>query len=411
MSLAARDRAVLWHPYTQMLTAAPPLAIARGEGVWLYTEDGRRILDGISSWWVNIHGHSHPKLNAALAAQARELEHVIFAGCTHRPAVELGERLIEILPKGLARVFYSDNGSTAVEVALKLAIQYWRNLGQPNRGKFITLHNAYHGDTVGAMSASEDSVFTRAFSTLLFSVDRVQGLEEMEQRLRDEAGSVAAVLIEPMLQGAGGMIVWPAEFVAGVRGLCDRYNTLLIADEVLTGFGRTGKMFACEHAGITPDIVCLSKALTAGYLPLGVTATTSSIYDAFLSDERAKTFFHGHSFTANPLACAVALVSLELFRDEAVLAKVSRLEQQLRAGFEPLRALGDVRVIGGVAAVELASDKPGYLDQVGPRLAAAFLERGLLLRPLGNVVYFMPPYCITEAETAWALEQIAGVLL
>jgi adenosylmethionine-8-amino-7-oxononanoate aminotransferase len=356
---------------------------------------------------VNIHGHSHPKLNAALAAQAREMEHVVFAGCTHRPAVELAERLIEILPKGLARVFYSDNGSTAVEVALKMAIQYWRNRGEPERRTFVTLRNAYHGDTVGAMSASEDSVFTRAFEPMLFPVERVGSLEELETSLREPA---IAVLIEPMLQGAGGMIVWPAEFVAGVRRLCDKYKTLLIADEVLTGFGRTGKMFACEHAGITPDIVCLSKGLTAGYLPLGVTATTGSVYDAFLSDDRAKTFFHGHSYTANPLACAVARASLDLFRDEPVLASISRLEQQLRDGFGPLKALGDVRVIGGVAAVELASGKPGYLDQIGPRLAAAFLERGLLLRPLGNVAYFMPPYCITESETAWALDQIAAVL-
>ena len=408
MSLTDRDKAVLWHPYTQALTAPAPIPIERAEGVWLYTEDGRGILDGISSWWVNIHGHSHPKLNAALAKQAGELEHVVFAGCTHRPAVELAERLLEILPAGLARVFYSDNGSTAVEVALKLAIQYWINRGEPQRKTIVTLHNAYHGDTVGAMSASEDSVFTRAFSNLLFPVERVRDLEEMERCL--QAHSAAAVLIEPMLQGAGGMIVWPVEFVAGVRRLCDRYGTLMIADEVLTGFGRTGKMFACEHAAIAPDIICLSKALTAGYLPLGVTATTTAVYDAFLSDDRSKTFFHGHSYTANPLACAVALASLDLFREEATLARVTRLEQQLRAGFEPLRTLGDVRVIGGVAAVELTSNKPGYLDQIGPRLAAAFLARGLLLRPLGNVVYFMPPYCISESETAWALEQIAAVL-
>ncbi len=404
MSLSDRDRAVLWHPYTQMRTAPAPLPIVRGEGVYLYTEDGRRILDGISSWWVNIHGHAHPKLNAALAAQARELEHVVFAGCTHRPAVELAERLLEILPQGMARIFYSDNGSTAVEVALKMAIQYWRNHGEPERRTFVALHNAYHGDTIGAMSASEDSVFTRAFQPLLFPVERVGNLEELETSLRE---SVAAVIIEPMLQGAGGMIVWPAEFVADVRRLCDRYGTLLIADEVLTGFGRTGKMFACEHAAVTPDIMCLSKALTAGYLPLSVTATTSAIYDGFLSEDRSKTFFHGHSFTANPLACAVALASLDLFRDEAVLANVARLERQLRAGFEPFRALGDVRVIGGVGAVELAGK--GYLDELGPRLAAAFLERGLLLRPLGNVVYFMPPYCISESETEWALEQITNV--
>jgi len=408
VSLTDRDKAVLWHPYTQALTAPAPIPIVRAEGVWLYTEDGRRILDGISSWWVNIHGHSHPKLNAALAKQAGELEHVVFAGCTHRPAVELAERLLEILPAGLARVFYSDNGSTAVEVALKLAIQYWINRGEPQRKTIVTLHNAYHGDTVGAMSASEDSVFTRAFSNLLFPVERVTGLEGMEQCLQTH--SVAAVMIEPMLQGAGGMIVWPAEFVAGVRRLCDRYDTLMIADEVLTGFGRTGKMFACEHAAIAPDIICLSKGLTAGYLPLGVTATTTSVYDAFLSDDRSKTFFHGHSYTANPLACAVAIASLDLFREEATLAKVTRLEQQLRAGFEALRSVGDVRTIGGVAAVELTSNKPGYLDQIGPRLAATFLARGLLLRPLGNVVYFMPPYCISESETAWALDQIAAVL-
>jgi len=411
VSLADRDRAVVWHPYTQMLAAPAPIAVARAEGVWLCTEDGRRILDGISSWWVNIHGHSHPKLNAALAAQARELEHVVFAGCTHRPAVELAERLVALLPQGLARVFYSDNGSTAVEVALKLAVQYWRNLGQTKRRTFVTLHNSYHGDTVGAMSASEDSVFTRAFSPLLFPVARASGLAEIEQKLRDSPETVAAVLIEPMLQGAGGMIVWPKEFVAGVRQLCDRYETLLIADEVLTGFGRTGKMFACEHAGITPDILCLSKGLTAGYLPLGVTATTARIYEAFLSDDRTKTFFHGHSYTANPLACAVALASLDLFREEPVLQRVVRLEAQLRDGFARLSSRGDVRVIGGVGAVELASDRPGYLDQSGPRLAAAFLKRGLLLRPLGNVVYFMPPYCITESEAAWALDQIAAVLL
>ena len=408
MSLPDRDKAVLWHPYTQALTAPAPIPIVRAEGVWLYTEDGRRILDGISSWWVNIHGHSHPKLNAALAKQAGDLEHVVFAGCTHRPAVELAERLLEILPAGLARVFYSDNGSTAVEVALKLAIQYSINRGEPQRKTIVTLHNAYHGDTVGAMSASEDSVFTHAFLNLLFPVQRVRDLDEIERCLQTH--SVAAVIIEPILQGAGGMIVWPAEFVAGVRRLCDQYGTLMIADEVLTGFGRTGKMFACEHAAIAPDIICLSKGLTAGYLPLGVTATTTAVYDAFLSDDRAKTFFHGHSYTANPLACAVAIASLDLFRDDAVLTHVTRLEQQLRAGFEPLRAVGDVRVIGGVAAVELTSNKPGYLDQIGPRLAAAFLARGLLLRPLGNVVYFMPPYCISESETDWAVMQIREVL-
>ena len=435
--LVARDRACLWHPYTQMRTSPAPLPVARAQGVYLYLEDGRRLLDGISSWWVNIHGHSHPVLNDAIAAQARELEHVMFAGFTHRPAVELAEGLLRVLPPGLARVFYSDDGSTAVEVALKLAYQYWRNRGEPDRRTFITLHHAYHGDTVGAMSVSEDSIFTQPFAPMLFSVERAEppycyrcplGLEratcridclgDLERRLEAGAGAIAAVLVEPMLQGAGGMIVWPAEFLAGVRRLCDRYGTLMIADEVLTGFGRTGRMFACDHAGVSPDIICLSKALTAGYLPLSVTATTAAVYDAFLSDDRARTFFHGHSFTANPLACAVAIASLGLFRDGELLGRVAALERQMRDRLAPLAALphvGEVRVIGGVGIVELVDDRTtkaagGYLDQLGPRLTAAFLERGLLLRPLGNVVYFMPPYVITEAEAAWALDQIVDVV-
>jgi adenosylmethionine---8-amino-7-oxononanoate aminotransferase len=433
-TLIERDRAYLWHPYTQMRTSPAPLPIVSGEGVYLYTQDGRRLLDGISSWWVNIHGHSHPRLNRALADQASRLEHVMFAGCTHQPAVDLAERLVEVLPAGLTRVFYSDNGSTAVEVAVKLALQYWSNKidrGQSDRRRIVALHHAYHGDTVGAMSASEDSVFTRAFTPLMFPVARAHApycyrcplglkratcgidcLGDLERRLGEQGERTAAVLIEPMLQGAGGMIVWPAEFLGGVRRLCDRYGALLIADEVLTGFGRTGRMFACEHAQVTPDILCLSKALTAGYLPLGVTAATDAIYEAFLSADRGQAFFHGHSYTANPLACAVAIASLDLFRENDVLGRVGRLEQQLLAGMEPLRSLpcvGDVRVIGGVGVVELAGDS-GYLADIGPRLGTAFLERDLLLRPLGNIIYFMPPYAITDAETAWALEQIGDVL-
>ena len=446
--LVARDRACVWHPYTQMLTRPDPIPIVRGEGVYLYTEDGRKILDGISSWWVNIHGHSHPRLNEALAAQARELEHVIFANCTHRPAIELAEGLLEVLPPGLTHVFYSDNGSTAVEVALKLALQYWGNRGQPQRRTFVALHHAYHGDTVGAMSASEESIFTRPFVPLLFRVVRAHApycyrcpvgleretcrieclgdgsapdlaaMETLAARLTECGDSVAAVLVEPMLQGAGGMIVWPREFLAGVRRLCDRSGTLMIADEVLTGFGRTGRMFACEHAGVSPDLICLSKALTAGYLPLGATVASESIYEGFLSEDRTRTFFHGHSFTANPLACAVAAASLDLFRETGVLDRVKTLERWLRDGLEPLRSMpcvGDVRVIGGVGIVELVADRDtkttgGYLDDVGPRLTSAFLARGLLLRPLGNVLYVMPPYVITEQETAWMIEQIADVL-
>ena len=420
-----------------MSSPVAPLPVIRGDGVYLYTEDGRRILDGISSWWVNIHGHSHPKLNQALIDQVRDLEHVMFAGCTHRPAVDLAERLLTLLPKGLTRVFYSDNGSTAVEVAVKLACQYWENNGQPQRHVMLALEHAYHGDTVGSMSVSATSVFTAAFTPLLFPVVRahapycfqcplglerktchVDCLHSLEAQLAQQGDTVAAVIIEPMLQGAGGMIVWPTEFLSSVRRLCDRFGVLLIADEVLTGFGRTGRLFACEHAGVAPDMVCLSKALTAGYLPLGATAVTSVIYDAFLSSDHSKTFFHGHSFTANPLACAVALASLDLFEHGDVLNDVRRIEAQLVEGLSRLRGLplvGDVRVIGAVGAIELVSDKrvrrtDGYLDSIGPYLAAAFLERGLLLRPLGNVLYFMPPYVITADEVDWSLSQIAEVI-
>ena len=435
-NLTHRDRMALWHPYTQMKTAPQPLAIARGAGAYLYTDDGRRLLDGISSWWVNIHGHSHPVLNAALAAQAEKLEHVLFAGATHEPAVALAEKLRSILPEGLTRIFYSDNGSTAVEVALKMAWQYWQNRGDSNRRAFVALHYAYHGDTVGAMSPSEVTPFSKPFEGLLFPVQRAHSpycyrcpvglkrsecaidcLRDLERILVERKGTVAAVIVEPMLQGAGGMIVWPAEFLTGVRLLCDKYDTLLIADEVLTGFGRTGKMFACEHAAVSPDLMCLSKGLTGGYLPLAVTAVRETIYEAFLDDDRSKAFFHGHSYTANPLGCAVALASLELFRTEGTLDRVKRLQAQFRQRLESLREIGivgDVRGIGGVAAVELkrtgVDDENSYFDSIGPRLYDAFLRRGLLLRPLGSILYFMPPYIVTDDEVDWAFDQIAEVL-
>jgi adenosylmethionine---8-amino-7-oxononanoate aminotransferase len=436
-TLKELDQACLWHPYTQMQTAVPPLPVVRGKGVYLYTEDGRRILDGISSWWVNIHGHSHPKLNEALSKQASELEHVMFAGITHRPAVALAQQLLAVLPSNLKRIFYSDNGSTAVEVALKMSFQFWQNRGETNRRTFIVLDRAYHGDTVGAMSASAESPFTAPFQALLFQVQRVHspycyrcplGLERsrctinclasLEQALMAAGDTVAGVLVEPMLQGAGGMIMWPQEFLSGVRRLCDRYNTLMIADEVLTGFGRTGKMFACEHQEVKPDIICLSKALTAGYLPLGVTACTARIYEAFLSSDPRKTFFHGHSFTANPLACAVALASLELFDTEQSLNRVRRIESIFLERLPlpgTLPHVGDVRILGGVAALELVYDlksrvTEGYLDRIGPYLTRSFLDRGLLLRPLGNVLYLMPPYVITEDELHWVIDQVEQVL-
>jgi adenosylmethionine-8-amino-7-oxononanoate aminotransferase len=350
--------------------------------------------------------------------------------------VELAERLTVILPAGLSRIFYSDNGSTAVEVALKMAHQYWQNRGEPHRSEFVALQHAYHGDTLGAMSVSAPSVFTKAFERLLFPVHRADApycyrcplglerpscriacLDNLERILKDRAGAIAAVIIEPMLQGAGGMIVWPEEFLAGVRRITERYGTLLIADEVLTGFGRTGKMFACEHATIRPDIICLSKALTAGYLPMGVTATTKEIYEAFFDDDRTRTLFHGHSYTANPLACAVALASLDLFDQDNSLERVRRLERRLLARLTALRKyemVGDVRVIGGVGVIELIEDGRSaggsYLDSIGPQLQADFFERGLLVRPLGHILYFMPPYVITDEEVDWAIDQMEAVL-
>lgn len=413
MNLTERDRRVLWHPYTQEKTAAPPVGIVRGRGVWLETEDGRRILDGTSSWWVNIHGHAHPFLNEALAKQANELEHTIFAGFTHRPAVELAEKLVRFLPAGLTRIFYSDNGSTAVEVALKMAYQFWQNRGERRRKTFVALENAYHGDTFGAMAASGASAFTAPFKSLLFDVQRAGNLADIERIFTENRSEIAAVIVEPMLQGAGGMIFWTPEFLKGLRALCDEHAVLLIADEVLTGFGRTGEMFACEHARVSPDIICLSKALTAGYLPLGVTAATEEIYAAFLSDDRLKTFFHGHSFTANPLACAVASASLELFERENCLEKVAFINRKFNERLPKmleLKCVKAVRIIGAVGVIELISETNGYFANVGQNLYQEFLRRDILLRPLGSVLYFMPPYVIEEQEIDWVLGEIEDVL-
>ena len=394
MSLVDRDAAVLWHPYTQAQTAPPPLPIVRGEGAYLIAEDGRRYLDAISSWWVTVHGHAHPRLADALAKQARTLEHVLFAGTTHPPAVELAEKLTAL--SGLSRVFYSDNGSTAVEVALKMAFQYWALKGE-RRTRFLALPHAYHGDTVGAMAVGGVALFHDVFRDLLFRVDRYEGSV-------DE--SVAAVLVEPMLQGAGGMRVQEPEFLAGIEACCRESGTLLIADEVLTGFGRTGRMFACEHAGVRPDILCLSKGLTGGFLPFAATLSTDEIFDAFLSDDRTRTFFHGHSYCGNPLGCAVALESLRLFEEGPVLERARTIGRLLEEGLQPLAGRAHIRGIGPVWAVELPGDS-GYLAEVGPALAAAALRRGVLLRPLGNVLYAMPPFCLTDEEA----RNLAGVMV
>ncbi len=426
----AQDRRYVWHPYTQQFTAPEAIPVERAEGVYLYTSDGHRILDGISSWWVNIHGHSHPRLNRALREQADRFAQVIFAGFTHQPAVRLAAQLVQRTPASLSRAFFSDNGSTAVEVALKMAYQCWRNRGEFKRNLFVAFEHAYHGDTFGAMAAGGVEVFHSEYSGLFFEVRRARvrvsqprrvdsqeeshPAAELEAILEQEGHRVAAVIMEPMVQAAGGMIVWPVEFLRHVREVTRRHEIPLIADEVFTGFGRTGKMFACQHGPIEPDILCLSKALTGGYLPLAVTLASEDIYESFLSEDRRKTFFHGHSFTGNALACAVALESLTLLDETKGLDRVMELEGLFTKRLEQLKSLPvveEVRGMGALGVVELSTQgESGYLDERGPKLAQAFLERGILLRPLGNVLYFLPPYVITNEEAHSVFDAIEEVL-
>jgi adenosylmethionine-8-amino-7-oxononanoate aminotransferase len=422
----------LWHPFTHEGADPAPLRIFRGEGVFLETEDGRRILDAISSWWVNLHGHSHPAIAAAIAAQAARLEHVIFAGFSHQPAEELASRLGKKVPAPLRHIFFSDDGSTAVEVALKLAVQYWRNCGQPGKHRIVALENAYHGDTVGAMSVSDDSPFTAAFESLRLPVLRthsaycarcpvglrratchIECLGKLDRLLAERGHEIAAVIVEPLLQGAGGMIVHPEEFLAGVRRLTAAHDALLIADEVLTGFGRTGRMFACERAGVVPDFMCIAKGLTGGFLPLAATLTTDRVHDAFTGADRARAFFHGHSYTANPIACAAANANLEIFDTEPVFERIAAIERVHAARlpeFATHPGVADVRHIGSVAAIELKVPDAGYLWSLRPRLYEFFLNRGVLLRPLGNVVYILPPYVITTGQLEFVYDAIRDSL-
>lgn len=422
------DLRTVWHPYTQMKTAPPPIPVERGEGVYLITPDGRRILDGISSWWVNLHGHGHPRLNAALARQAEKVAQVIFAGFTHEPAATLAQELISRTPAELTRVFYSDDGSTAVEVALKMAYQGWRNRGEKKRTLFVAFDGAYHGDTFGTMATGAVEVFHQEFQGLFFEVRHAHGPycgthpgasghgkcpPSLEEILDAEGERVAAVIVEPMVQGAGGMIIQPPEFLRRIRELTHHHGIPLIADEVFTGFGRTGRFFACEHGPVAPDLLCLSKGLTAGYLPLSATLATDEIYQAFLSEDRGRTFFHGHSFTANALSCAVALESLAIFDSEQVMDRIARLEalfQERLPGLAKLPCVEGARTLGGLAALDIGGGDGGYLDGRGPWLAEQFLARDILLRPLGNVLYFLPPYAVTDQEAHHVFETMEEVL-
>jgi len=404
-----RDRTTCWHPYTQHGLDTTLLPVVGGKGAWLELADGRKLLDGISSWWSILHGHGDPRIVRAIAQQAEELDHVLFAGCTHKPAVDVAERLVD-LAKALAsddvapltRVFYSDNGSTAIEVALKAAYQTWLRRGENKRRLFIALEGSYHGDTVGAMSVSEPAPFFQEFSPLLFEVKRIKpDAEALRSMLKEHEGQVAGLIVEPLVQGAAGMVMYPAQFLRDARKLCDEHGVFLIADEVFTGFGRTGKTFACENAGIRPDLMCLAKGLTGGVLPLAATMATEEIFQAFLSEDRTRTFFHGHTFTANPIACAAAVASLKILKEEDTPAKLTQNANHIMETLIPLRDqahVADVRQLGGIVAMELQSQDRGYLSSLGDRMRDAIEDYDVLLRPSGNVLYAVPPSCTTSEE-------------
>ena len=420
----------IWRPYTQMKTSTPPLKVLKGQGVMLELEDGRQIVDCISSWWVTIHGHSHPALANALYQQAQQLEHVIFAGFTHEPAEQLARKLLAHLPESLTRVFFSDNGSTAVEVALKMAYQYWYNQGETQRTTFISFEGGYHGDTLGAMSIGSSYSWWQAFRPLMFSIEVVpfpatfdndpnveareaQTLEMLTQLFKQQPELYAGIVIEPLVQGVAGMRMCRPHFLQALRNLAHSFGVLLIYDEVMTGFGRTGDLFACLKSATSPDILCLSKGLSGGCLPLAVTLATEDIYRAFYSNDANKTLFHGHSYTGNPLACATGLASLELLEQNPESFRA--MEHQHRCYLE--KWLGghpkveQVRTCGTIAAMEVKTDdQNGYFNAIAPILRTRFLEEGFLLRPLGNTLYLMPPYCITPSELESIYQAIRRVL-
>lgn len=427
--MSENKTATIWHPFTHTKTDPDPVHVTRGEGIYLVDKDGNRILDAISSWWVNIHGHANPVIAAAIYEQALKLEHVLFAGFTHDPAKKLAEQLVELLPPGLNNVFFSDNGSTAVEVALKLACQYYFNREIQSRNRFIAFENAYHGDTMGAMSAGGRGIFTRPFRDLLFHTDFIdypstwmgdagieqkeeQSIAQLKQLLDEHEGRHAAVIIEPLVQGAGGMNMCRPEFLKKLRAVCNNYDILLIFDEVMTGFGRTGHWFASTGAGVCPDLICLSKGITGGFMPLSVTVASNEIYDAFYSDDRSKTFFHGHSYTANPLACAAALASTGLLRENPELFMGMADKHLKNAGhLMEMKQVTKFRICGTIAAWQVKTvSNSGYMNEIAPVLRKKFLEKGILIRPLGDTLYLMPPYIITDEELAGIYNTIPEVL-
>lgn len=417
-----RSRNAVWHPCTQMkqLEDYPPVPIARGAGVWLYDFDGRRYLDAVSSWWVNLFGHCNPRINAALREQLEQLEHVMLAGFTHAPVVELSERLARLT--GLGHAFYGSDGAAAVEIALKMSFHYWRNCGQPGKTEFVSLQNSYHGETLGALSVSDVALFKDTYAPLLRHSVQVPSPDwrlaepgespeqyalraagSLEQHLAEHHATTAALIVEPLVQGAAGMGIYHPAYLRRAREICERYGVHLIADEIAVGFGRTGTMFACEQAGITADFICLSKGITGGYLPLSAVLTSDTIYAAFYDDATARGFLHSHSYTGNPLACRAALATLDIFEQDKVLAANRIKTAYCNRVAEPLRnhpRVRNFRNLGMIWAFEV-SDAPADFARRCYRLG---LEAGLLLRPIGNTVYFMPPYVISEAEINWMME-------
>ncbi|MBJ7441701.1 MAG: adenosylmethionine--8-amino-7-oxononanoate transaminase [Sphingopyxis sp.] len=416
--MTADPTSPVWHPFTQHGLGDPIPLIARGEGARLYDADGNHWIDAISSWWVTTHGHAHPRIMAAIRDQSERLDQLIFAGWTHEPAETLAAELIRITPAPLTRVFFSDSGSTSVEVALKMALGYWANIGEA-RSKILVLEHSYHGDTIGAMSVGERGVFNKPYEPLLFDVGTIpfphEGREQASLDALEAACArhPAAFIVEPLILGAGGMLIYPAWVLAEMRAICARNDVLFIADEVMTGWGRTGTRFACDQAGVIPDIVCLSKGLTGGALPLAVTLCIEPVFAAHLSTDRSKTFYHSSSYTANPIACAAANANLAIWRDEPVQQRIDALADAQAAHLSLLShdlRVANPRRLGTITALDIAAPDTGYLSNLAPRLTTFYRDHGVLLRPLGNTVYVMPPYCITAEDLARVWEVIAPSL-
>lgn len=400
----------IWHPFTQHALIPEMQMVERGEGAYLYSPDGKRITDAISSWWVVTHGHCHPKLVEAAREQAGKLDQVIFAGHTHEPAEQLAEELVRLAPNGLSKVFFSDSGSTAVEVALKMALGYWHNLGQTQRQKVIVMEHGYHGDTIGTMSVGERGVYNAAYTPLLFDVESIPfpapGKEAetsaaLERIVSENPDQVAALILEPLVLGAGGMMMYEPSVLKDLKAICGKNDVVFIADEVMTGWGRTGTMWACDQADVAPDILCTSKGLTGGFMPLAVTLCQDRFFDAHYSEDRSRTFFHSSSYTANPIACAVAYANTQIWKNEPVQERINAIANfhtlRLKALAQNPRFEG-LRQCGSIAAMDIIVSDQGYLSNIAPKLYDHFREIGLLLRPLGNTVYILPPYCVTEND-------------